>query len=55
VLAAAENKSGLLSFRYLVPFAFGVCLIFGLVVLSDRRAGGYQAQVARARLAGAGE
>jgi MFS family permease len=49
VLAAAENKSGLLSFRYLVPFAFGVCLIFGLVVLSDRRAGGDQAQEAKAR------
>ena len=55
LLSAAENKSGLLSFRYLVPFAFFVCLIFGLVVLSDRRAGGYAAQVARARLAGAAE
>jgi hypothetical protein len=55
LLGPAENKSGLLSFRYLVPFAFGVCLIFGLVVLGDRRAGGYKAQVARARLAGAGE
>ena len=55
LLSAAENKSGLLSFRYLVPFALGVCLIFGLVVLSDRRAGGYQAQVAKARLAGAAE
>ena len=55
LLSAAENKSGLLSFRYLVPLAFLVCLIFGLVVLSDRRAGGYAAQVARARLAGAAE
>jgi MFS family permease len=55
LLDAGENHSGLLSFRYLVPFAFGVCLIFGLVVLSDRRAGGYKAQVARARLAGAAE
>lgn len=55
LLSAAENKSGLLSFRYLVPFAFFVCLIFGLVVLSDRRAGGYAAQVARARLAGVAE
>lgn len=53
LLDAGENHSGLLSFRYLVPFAFGVCLIFGLVVLSDRRAGGYHAQVDRARLAGA--
>ncbi|MDB5434272.1 MAG: major facilitator superfamily 1 [Phenylobacterium sp.] len=53
LLDAGENHSGLLSFRYLVPFAFAVCLIFGLVVLSDRRAGGYKAQVAKARLAGA--
>jgi hypothetical protein len=49
ILAAAENKSGLLSFRYLVPFAAFVCLIFGLVALRDRRAGGYAAQVDRAR------
>jgi fucose permease len=55
LLDAGENHSGLLSFRYLVPFAFGVCLIFGLVVMSDRRAGGYKAQVDRARLAGAAE
>lgn len=55
LLSAAENKSGLLSFRYLAPFAFFVSLIFGLVVVSDRRAGGYAAQVARARLAGAAE
>ena len=50
VLNAAENKSGLLSFRYLVPFAFLVSLLFGLVVLWDRRSGGYAAQVERARL-----
>lgn len=56
LLDAGENHSGLLSFRYLVPFAFGVCLIFGLIVLGDRRAGGYQAQVEKARLvAGAAE
>ena len=55
LLDAGENHSGLLSFRYLVPFAFAVCLIFGLVVLSDRRAGGYRAQVAKARLVGAAE
>jgi MFS family permease len=55
LLDAGENHSGLLSFRYLVPFAFGVCLIFGLVVLSDRRAGGYAARVAKARLVGAAE
>lgn len=55
MLASAENHSGLLSFRYLVPFAFGVCLVFGVVALRDRRAGGYQAQVERARLSpGAG-
>jgi hypothetical protein len=51
LLDAGENHSGLLSFRYLVPFALAVCLIFGIVVLSDRRAGGYRAQVDKARLA----
>jgi len=55
LLDSGENHSGLLSFRYLVPFAFLVSLIFGVVVLSDRRAGGYRAQVARARLAPAAE
>lgn len=50
VLNAAENRSGLLSFRYLVPFAFLVSLLFGAVVLWDRRSGGYAAQVERARL-----
>ncbi len=50
LLDGADNKSGLLSFRYLAPFALLVCLIFGLVVLSDRRAGGYRARVDRARL-----
>ena len=49
ILHPAENRSGLLSFRYLVPFAALVCLIFGLVALRDRRAGGYRAQVERAR------
>ena len=50
LLDGADNKSGLLSFRYLAPFALLVCLIFAIVVLSDRRAGGYRAQVDRARL-----
>jgi len=50
ILHAAENRSGLLSFRYLVPFAALVCLIFGLVALRDRRAGGFAAQVARVKL-----
>ena len=55
LLDAGENHSGLLAFRYLVPFAFLVALVFGAVVLSDRRAGGYKAQVAKARLVGAAE
>jgi len=50
LLDAAENKSGLLSFRYLVPFAALVCLIFAFISFRDRRAGGYAAQVARAQL-----
>jgi len=50
LLDGADNKSGLLSFRYMAPFALLVCLIFAIVVMSDRRAGGYRAQVDRARL-----
>jgi MFS family permease len=50
MLDAAENRSGLLSFRSLVPFAGFVCLVFAAIVLLDRRAGGYRAQVDRARL-----
>lgn len=50
ILAAAENKAGLLSFRYLVPFAALVCLIFAAVAFADRKRGGYRAQVDRARL-----
>jgi hypothetical protein len=50
LLDGADNRSGLQSFRYLVPFAALVSLIFALVVVFDRRAGGYRAQVERARL-----
>jgi MFS family permease len=55
LLDAGENHSGLLSFRYLVPFAFFVSFVFGFVVLSDRRAGGYAVRVEKARLLGAAE
>jgi MFS family permease len=50
VLHAGENRSGLLSFRYLVPFAAFVALVFALVAISDRRAGGYREKVNRAKL-----
>lgn len=49
LLHPAENRSGLLSFRALVPFALLVSLIFALIALRDRRAGGYAAAVERAR------
>ncbi|WP_447764157.1 MFS transporter [Sphingopyxis panaciterrae] len=49
LLHPAENRSGLLSFRYLVPFALLASLIFALVAFRDRRAGGYAAAVERAR------
>lgn len=49
LLHPAENRSGLLAFRYLVPFALLVSLIFALVAFGDRRAGGYAAAVERAR------
>lgn len=50
LLHAGENRSGLFSFRYLVPFAALVCLIFGAVALRDRRSGGYAAQAEKAKL-----
>jgi MFS family permease len=50
ILSAAENRSGLLSFRYLLPFAALVCLIFAIIAFIDRRRGGYAAQVARVQL-----
>lgn len=49
LLHAGENRSGLLSFRYLVPFAALVCLVFALVAWLDGRRGGYAAQVRRAK------
>lgn len=50
LLHDGENRSGLLSFRYLAPFAALVCLVFGIIALIDRRRGGYAAQVDRAKL-----
>jgi len=49
LLHAGENRAGLLSFRYLVPFAALVPLVFGLVALIDRRGGGYAAKVTQAK------
>lgn len=50
LLHPAENRSGLHSFRTLVPFALLVSLILALIALRDRRSGGYAAAVERARI-----
>lgn len=48
-IGPAENYGGRLSFRYLVPLGVLATLIFLFIWMNDRRRGGYQAQVARAK------
>ena len=45
ILGPAENYGGRLSFRYLVPLAALVTLIFAGLYFNDRKKGGYKAQV----------
>lgn len=49
ILAPVENAGGLTSFATLVPFALAAALAFALLILIDRRHGGYAAAVKRAR------
>jgi fucose permease len=44
ILGPADNYGGRLSFRYIVPFTCLLIVIFGLLYLRDKRAGGYQAE-----------
>jgi hypothetical protein len=48
ILGPAENYGGRLSFRYLVPPAILVTLIFGFIYWNDKRRGGYREMVAEA-------
>lgn len=49
LLAPIENAGGLASFATLVPFALTAALAFLILILIDRRRGGYAAAVDRAR------
>ncbi len=44
ILYPAENYGGLVSFRYLVPFSGVLVVVFGLLFVRQRRAGGYRAE-----------
>lgn len=44
LLGPAENYGGRISFRYCVPLAAIVAVVFGLLLWRDRRAGGYSIQ-----------
>lgn len=44
ILGPADNYGGRMSFRYLAPFAAIIVVIFGILFLRDRAAGGYKAE-----------
>ncbi len=44
LLGPAENHGGLISFRYLVPLSGFLIVVFGVLYLRQRRAGGYRAE-----------
>jgi MFS family permease len=44
VLLPADNYGGRMSFRYVAPFAIIIIIVFGIIYLRDRAAGGYKAE-----------
>ena len=44
ILGPAENYGGRVSFRYCVPLAVGVAVVFTLLWVNDRRKGGYRVE-----------
>jgi len=44
VLLPADNYGGRMSFRYVAPFSIVIIVVFGLLFLRDRAAGGYKAE-----------
>ena len=44
ILGPAENRGGLVSFRYLVPLSVVLAAVFGLLYMRERGAGGYRAE-----------
>ena len=43
ILGPADNYGGRASFRYILPFTGALIIVFGLLWVGDRRAGGYRA------------
>lgn len=43
ILNPADNYGGLISFRYLAPFGIILIIVFGVMYMQDRKAGGYKA------------
>ena len=44
VLGPADNYGGRMSFRYVAPFSLLIIIVFGVLYLRDRAAGGYKAE-----------
>jgi sugar phosphate permease len=44
LLSPADNYGGRMSFRYVAPFALVIIVVFGVLYLRDRAAGGYKAE-----------
>ena len=44
VLGPADNYGGRMSFRYVAPFSIVIIIVFGVLYLRDRAAGGYKAE-----------
>ena len=44
ILGPADNYGGKISFRYVVPLCGALLVIFGMLHLRDRRAGGYRVE-----------
>jgi fucose permease len=44
ILKPADNYGGRMSFRYVAPFSIAIIIVFGILYLRDRAAGGYKAE-----------
>jgi hypothetical protein len=44
VLGPADNLGGRMSFRYVAPFSLFIIIVFGVLYLRDRAAGGYRVE-----------
>ena len=45
VLGPADNYGGRMAFRYVAPFSLVIIVVFGLLYMRDKKAGGYKAEV----------